>query len=66
MGASCVWQQASLRSLDADLRARFGPGAGIIFRKGPYADALAEVIAALDVGALFCSRRRASHSLRTF
>lgn len=56
-GASLVWQQAALQGLDADLQARYGAGASVIFRRGPYLAALQAIVAALDVGAVFYSRR---------
>ena len=52
-----VWQHSGLKSLDADLQAQHGPGAAIIYRKGPYLQALQGIIAALDIGVLFYSRR---------
>ena len=52
-----MWQEAALRGLDADLQARYGPGAAIIYRKGPYLPALKAVAEALDVGAVYYSRR---------
>ena len=48
---------AALRSLDADLQERYGKGAAVIYKKGPYVKALQEIIAALNVGALYFSRR---------
>jgi len=56
-GASLVWQEAALRGLDADLQARYGAGAAIIFRNGPYLPALQAIAAALNVGAVYYSRR---------
>lgn len=56
-GAALVWLQASLGSLDKDLRERFGPGAGIIFRQGPYFDALHDITSKLGLGAVYYSRR---------
>lgn len=48
---------AALRSLDADLQERYGKGAAVIYKKGPYVKALQEIIGALNVGALYFSRR---------
>jgi hypothetical protein len=41
--ASRLWQQCALASLSRDLVSRYGVGAAIIFRPGPYAQALAQV-----------------------
>lgn len=54
--ASLVWQQAALRSFDADLR-KYGPGAAIVFRRGPYLTALQDVASKLHAGAILLSRR---------
>lgn len=42
-GASLLWAAAALQSLSSDLRSRYGAGASIVFRRGPYAAALQEV-----------------------
>lgn len=42
-GASLVWHQAALDSLRRDLVSRYGAGASIVYRKGPYGQALLEV-----------------------
>jgi hypothetical protein len=42
-GASLLWAAAALQSLSADLKSRYGAGAAIVFRQGPYAAALQEV-----------------------
>ena len=57
MGASLVWLHASLQSLDKSLRSRYGPGAGIIFRTGPYLEALKDVAAKADARCIHYSRR---------
>jgi hypothetical protein len=57
MGASLVWHKAALQYLDSDLQARYGAGASIIFRRGPYLPALQAIASALDVGAVYYSRR---------
>ena len=57
MGASLVWLHASLQSLDTSLRSRFGPGAGIVFRRGPYLDALKDVAAKAEARCIHFSRR---------
>ena len=57
MGASLVWLHASLQSLDTALRRRFGSGAGIIFRRGPYLDALKDVAAKAETRCIHYSRR---------
>ena len=56
-GASLAWLQASLASLNTDLRQKFGPGAGLILRRGPYQEALQEVAARCDASCLHYSRR---------
>eukprot|EP00884_Botryococcus_braunii_P006520 jgi/Botrbrau1/1586/Bobra.0185s0008.2 len=55
-GASLVWLEAALGSLDASLR-QYGKGAGIIFRRGPYLQALREVAGALHAGTILFGRR---------
>lgn len=52
-----VWQMAALKSLDADLQDRYGKGAAIVYKKGPYLKALREIMTALNIGALYFSRR---------
>ena len=52
-----MWLQASLQSLDRDLRSRYGPGAGIIFRRGPYLEALQDVAAQAEAKCIHFSRR---------
>ncbi len=42
-GASRLWLGAARDSLGRDLVSRYGPGAGIVYRKGPYAQAVQEV-----------------------
>lgn len=56
-GASLYWLQEALRALDADLRARFGAGAGILFRRGPYLPALRQAAAELGAGSVYMGRR---------
>ena len=56
-GASLYWLQEALRALDADLRARFGAGAGILFRRGPYLPALRQAVAELGAGSVYMGRR---------
>ena len=56
-GASLFWLQEALRSLDADLRAKFGAGAGVLFRRGPYLPALQQAAAELGVCAIYMGRR---------
>lgn len=41
--ASLLWAQAALASLSSDLVARYGAGAAVVYRHGPYASALREV-----------------------
>ncbi|KAK9831569.1 hypothetical protein WJX74_000355 [Apatococcus lobatus] len=57
VGASLAWLQASLTSLDLDLQRKFGPGAAIIFRKGPYLESLQDLAAQCDAKCLHYSRR---------
>ena len=56
-GATLVWLHHALASLDADLRARHGPGAGVVFRSGPYAAALIAVAETADAGVIHMTRR---------
>lgn len=42
-GASCLWLRLALASLGEDLVARYGPGASIVYKRGPYQQALEEV-----------------------
>ena len=56
-GANLAWQEAALRSLDHDLQKLYGAGAGIVFRHGPYLEALLDVARAASAGAVFFSRR---------
>ncbi len=44
-------------SLDADLAARYGPGARIIFRRGAYLPELSAVAASVGAGAVYYNRR---------
>ena len=55
-----MWIEEALRSLDADLAARYGPGARIVFRRGPVLDALQAVLVAAGAGAVFFNRRQAT------
>lgn len=41
--ASLLWLQCALASLSADLVSRYGAGAAILYRPGPYTQALSEV-----------------------
>ena len=56
-GASLLWLHHALASLDADLRARHGPGAGIVYRRGPYASSLVAIAEAAAAGVVHFSRR---------
>jgi hypothetical protein len=56
-GASLLWLDGALRCLDEDLRGRYGPGAGLVYRRGPAAEALLEVAAAMGAGRVYFSRR---------
>ena len=56
-GATLVWLHHALASLDADLRSRHGPGAGIVYRHGPYATALTAIAEAAAAGVVHLSRR---------
>lgn len=40
--AARLWLRGALESLGADLVAKYGPGAGVVLKRGPYATALAE------------------------
>jgi hypothetical protein len=41
--ASLLWLQSALASLSTDLVSKYGKGAAIIYRHGPYSQALLEV-----------------------
>lgn len=56
-GACLVWIEESLRSLNRDLQQRYGPGAGILFRRGAYLAELQAVAAATGSGAVYYNRR---------
>lgn len=56
-GACLVWIQAALASLDADLAARYGPGARLVYQRGPALDALQRLAAAVSAGAVYFNRR---------
>ena len=45
--------------MDASLRKRYGPGAAIILRKGPYLEALKDVAAKAQASSVHYSRRQA-------
>lgn len=45
--ASLLWVECALQSLSTDLRSRYGPGASLVFKHGPYLQALSAVGAAL-------------------
>jgi hypothetical protein len=57
-GACLVWIQAALASLDADLAARYGPGARVVYQKGPALEALQRLAAAVNAGAVYFNKRR--------
>jgi len=42
-GASLLWAQCALQSLSSDLVSRYGAGAGLVYKPGPYTQALTEV-----------------------
>ena len=52
-----VWIEEALRSLDRDLQQRYGPGAAILYRPGPYSEALLAIAAAAGAGAVYYNRR---------
>ncbi len=52
-----MWLHHALASLDADLRSRHGPGAGIVYRHGPYASSLVAIAEAAAAGVVHFSRR---------
>lgn len=52
-----VWIEEALRSLDRDLQQRYGPGAAILYRRGPYSEALVAIAAAAAAGAVYYNRR---------
>lgn len=41
--ASLLWVECALQSLSSDLVLRYGAGAAIVFKQGPYLQALTEV-----------------------
>ncbi|MEW5307009.1 MAG: hypothetical protein WDW36_009431 [Sanguina aurantia] len=55
--ASLLWAQSALRSLSADLVARYGPGAAIVYRRGPYAEAISQVAEAVGAQNVYYNRR---------
>ena len=63
-GACRVWQQAALAAMDADLARRYGPGARILFRRGPALPALQAAAAGLGAGAVYFNRRCTGRPLR--
>lgn len=52
-----MWIEAALAALDRDLIARYGPGAKIVFRRGPYLEELQAVAEAVGAGAVYFGRR---------
>lgn len=56
-GASLLWLQLALSSLDQDLVRRYGPGASIVYKRGPYAEALRQVAAAVGAYQVYYTRR---------
>lgn len=52
-----MWIEAALDSLNADLAARYGPGARIVFRRGAYLQELFAVAAAVGAGTVHFNRR---------
>ena len=46
--------------MNADLEAKYGPGARIVLRKGEYASELQAVSAAVGAGSVYFNRRRVS------
>jgi deoxyribodipyrimidine photolyase len=55
--ASLVWLEGALQALDSELRERYGPGAGIVYCRGPYLEELRRVADAAGAGAVYYSRR---------
>lgn len=53
-----MWIEEGLRALDGDLAARYGPGARIVFRRGPALEALQAVLSAVGAGAVYFNRRQ--------
>lgn len=56
-GATRLWAQEALAAFDRDLRKKFGPGAGIVFLKGPYLTALRQIAAATNARSVVWNRR---------
>eukprot|EP00873_Tetraselmis_striata_P046652 jgi/Tetstr1/466916/TSEL_011370.t1 len=56
-GAMRVWYHHALAALDAKLGAAYGCGARIIFRRGPYLDALQQVATSLGAKTIYANRR---------
>ena len=52
-----MWIEEALRSLDRNLQQRYGPGAAILYRPGPYSEALLAAAAAASAGAVYYNRR---------
>ena len=55
--ASLVWQMQALKALDRDLQQKYGAGAAIIYKHGPYLKALKEIADALNIGVIYYSKR---------
>lgn len=56
-GASLLWLHHALQSLDTDLQKRFGRGASIVYKRGPYLAALQSVAEAAGAGAVHFTSR---------
>ncbi|GAX80053.1 hypothetical protein CEUSTIGMA_g7492.t1 [Chlamydomonas eustigma] len=56
-GASRVWLQLALAALDRDLISKYGPGAGIVYKHGPYLEAIRQVAAAVGSWQVYFNRR---------
>ncbi|KAG1661782.1 hypothetical protein FOA52_003703 [Chlamydomonas sp. UWO 241] len=62
-GASRLWLHMALSSLDADLEREYGPGARVVLRRGPYAEAVRQVAAAVGARRVYFNRRYEPASL---
>ncbi|CAG9465499.1 unnamed protein product [Pedinophyceae sp. YPF-701] len=52
-----LWHHHALESFQADVKARYGPGAAVVFAKGPYLPAVVSALQGAEAGALFYNRR---------
>lgn len=56
-GAGLLWQRDALDAFNKDVIARYGPGAAVVMKTGPYLEAITEVCTSLGAWHVFCNRR---------